>query len=130
MVMEDQELEPRDPAERGPLAGGRVRFRFGDFEMDVGARRLLRGDDVVTLTPKAYQLLALLLRERPAVVTKSEIQEALWPRTYVVEANTPNLVAEIRAALGDSARDPKYIRTSHGVGYAFCGTAFEATRGG
>jgi DNA-binding winged helix-turn-helix (wHTH) protein len=92
--------------------------------MDLGAQLLLRGDEVVSLTPKAYQLLALLLCERPCVVSKREIQEALWPETYVVEANMPNLVAEIRTALGDSAREPKYIRTSHGVGYAFCGAAF------
>jgi hypothetical protein len=79
----------------------------------------------VALTPKAFQLLELLLRRRPAVVSKQEIQDVLWPDTYVVEANVPNLVAEIRTALGDSARTPRYVRTAPGTGYAFDEAAVE-----
>jgi hypothetical protein len=51
------------------------------------------------------------------------LQERVWPATFVAEANLSNLVAEIREALGDSARAPSYIRTAHGFGYAFCGDA-------
>jgi DNA-binding winged helix-turn-helix (wHTH) protein len=102
-----------------------VRFRFGSFELDAGARQLLDEGDAVALTPKAFALLALLLRKRPDVVGKDEILEEIWPEAYVAEANVPNLVAEIRTALHDSARRPTYIRTAHGAGYAFCGAAFE-----
>jgi pSer/pThr/pTyr-binding forkhead associated (FHA) protein len=49
----------------------------------------------------------------------------LWPDTYVLEANVPNLVAEIRTALGDSARTPRYVRTAPGTGYAFDEIAVE-----
>jgi DNA-binding winged helix-turn-helix (wHTH) protein len=102
-----------------------VRFRFGDCELDVAGRLLLRRGEPAGLTPKAFDLLVLLLRKRPEVVSKADILEALWPETYVAEANIPNLIAELRGATGDSARKPRYIRTSHRTGYAFCGTAFE-----
>jgi hypothetical protein len=75
----------------------------------------------VHLTPKAFELLAVLVADRPNVVPKATLLERLWPGTFVVEANVSNLIAEIRAALGDSVRDSKWIRTAHGFGYAFCG---------
>ena len=58
----------------------------------------------------------------PNALTKAALQESLWPDTFVVEANLSNLVAEIRAALEDDVRHPRFIRTVHGFGYAFCGT--------
>jgi hypothetical protein len=70
---------------------------------------------------KAFDLLRLLIERRPAVVSKDEIQSHLWPTTFVSEANLPSLIAEIRTALGDTARQPRFIRTVHGFGYAFCG---------
>ncbi len=51
------------------------------------------------------------------------LQERLWPETFVAEANLSNLVAEIRDALDDEARAPRFVRTVHGFGYAFCGDA-------
>ena len=51
------------------------------------------------------------------------LQQRLWPETFVAEANLSNLVAEIREALGDRARAPRFVRTAHGFGYAFCGDA-------
>ncbi len=102
-----------------------MRFRFGEFELDIGARLLLQGRTPLPLTPKAFALLELLLRRRPEVVPKDELLDALWPDAFVVEANLPNLVAEIRSALGDTARASQYVRTAHGAGYAFCGPAFE-----
>jgi hypothetical protein len=66
-------------------------------------------------------LLTLLVARRPAPVSKIEIRERLWPGTFVSETNLPALVAEIRSALGDDARQPRFIRTLHRVGYAFLG---------
>jgi DNA-binding winged helix-turn-helix (wHTH) protein len=98
-----------------------VSIRFGSFTLDVDTRQLTRARQVIHLSPKAFQLLAALTLERPKVLSKSELQQRLWPDTFVAEANLSNLVAEIRKALGDSGRSPNWIRTAHGFGYAFCG---------
>lgn len=97
------------------LAG--VRVTFGEFLIDSAERQLLRGDSAVHLTGKAFQLLVLLVAERPKVLTKKEIYDTLWPSVYVQEANIKNLVAELRAALADDGDE--MIRTERGVGYAF-----------
>jgi DNA-binding winged helix-turn-helix (wHTH) protein len=99
-----------------------VRIGFGPFALDLGARQLTRDGREIHLTPKAFDLLAALVRERPEVMSKQVLQERLWPGTFVAEANLSNLVAEIRKALGERGR-PVWIRTAHGVGYAFCGDA-------
>jgi DNA-binding winged helix-turn-helix (wHTH) protein len=96
-----------------------MRLRFGDVTFDGGRRLLVRGPDVVRLSPKAFQLLELLLARRPDAVSKADIQEVLWPRTFVSDTNLPALVNEIRNALGDDSREPRFVRTVHGFGYAF-----------
>jgi DNA-binding winged helix-turn-helix (wHTH) protein len=96
---------------------------FGDFKLDSEGRRLLRGGQYVHLSRRAYELLELLVLSRPRAFSKSELQAKLWPDSFVVEANLSNLVAEIRSALGDDRRNPRYIRTVHGFGYAFSGEA-------
>ena len=73
------------------------------------------------MSPKAFDLLCGLVEHRPKVMDKSELHARLWPDTYVVEGNLNVLIGEIRRALGDSPREPRFIRTVHGVGYAFCG---------
>jgi DNA-binding winged helix-turn-helix (wHTH) protein len=96
-----------------------VHATFGECEIDAEARTLVREGRPVHLTPKAFDLLALLVRRGPAVVTKDEITGLLWPDTFVSEANLANLVAEVRQGLGEDARRPRFIRTVHRVGYAF-----------
>jgi len=100
-----------------------VRFRFGAFTLDLESRQLTSGGQEVHLEPKAFELLSALVLERPKALSKTDLQERLWPGTFVAEANLSNLVAEIRAALGDPARAPKFVRTAHGFGYAFCAEA-------
>jgi DNA-binding winged helix-turn-helix (wHTH) protein len=100
-----------------------VSATFGDCLLDGESRLLRRKGKVVHLTPKAFALLELLLARRPAVVKKQEIMHRLWPNTFVVEANVPNLVAEIREAMGDPVERSRFIRTVHREGYAFCGSA-------
>ncbi len=106
-------------------------IRFGPFVLDYATRQLTRDAREIHLAPKAFTLLAALVDARPKVVSKTELQEHLWPATFVAEANLSNLVAEIREALGDRTRAPLFIRTVHGVGYAFCGesTVLAAARG-
>jgi DNA-binding winged helix-turn-helix (wHTH) protein len=97
--------------------------RFGECVLDPSARQLRRAGRAVGLSPKAYELLDFLIATRPRAVSKSELMERLWPSTVVVEANLSNLVAEVREAIGDDARRPRFIRTVHGFGYAFSGDA-------
>jgi DNA-binding winged helix-turn-helix (wHTH) protein len=98
-----------------------MRHRFGDCVFDSATRRLARGGRPVHLSPKAYELLALLLERAPSAVSKEEIQAALWPETFVTDSSLTNAVAQARAAIGDDAREPELIRTVHGFGYAFAG---------
>jgi DNA-binding winged helix-turn-helix (wHTH) protein len=100
-----------------------VTIRFGPFTLDLDTRQLTKEGREIHLAPKAFDLLVTLVLDRPKVLSKSVLQQRLWPETFVVEANLSNLVAEIREALGDRARTPLFIRTAHGFGYAFCGDA-------
>jgi hypothetical protein len=90
-----------------------VKVRFGTMRLDAEARQLFRGSQEVHLSGKAFELLKLLVERRPAALSKAEIKEHLWPDTFVSETNLPTLVTEIRDALGDDARHPRFLRTLH-----------------
>jgi DNA-binding winged helix-turn-helix (wHTH) protein len=105
-------------------------FRFGSFTLDSGSRALLRDGRPVALSPKAFKLLQVLLESRPRAIPKAELHQRLWPDTVVSEVNLPTLIAEIRAAIGDGARAPEFIRTVYGYGYAFFGTVIALSRDG
>jgi DNA-binding winged helix-turn-helix (wHTH) protein len=107
-----------------------VKIHFSPFTLDSDTKQLTRDGRVIHLTPKAFELLETLALERPKVLSKIVLQERLWPDTFVAEANLSNLVAEVREALDDRARAPRFIRTAHGFGYAFCGTATTSGRPG
>jgi DNA-binding winged helix-turn-helix (wHTH) protein len=100
---------------------------FGPFTLDHESRQLLSGVDrqPVHLSPKAYELLRVLVDTRPRAVAKNELHERLWPSTFVSEATLASLVAELREALGERGREARFIRTVHGFGYAFSGLAQE-----
>lgn len=102
-----------------------MKVQFAEFTLDSEARRLSRGDTDVRLSPKAFDLLRLLIERRPNVLDKATIHADIWPRTFVVDANLTVLIAELRRALADNAREPRFIRTIHALGYAFCGEAVE-----
>ena len=105
-----------------------MRIRFGPFVVDCDTRQLMQEGREIHLAPKAFELLVMLLSGRPKVLSKEVLQQGLWPETFVAEANLSNLVAEIREALGDRARAPRFIRTAHGFGYAFSGEAISERR--
>jgi DNA-binding winged helix-turn-helix (wHTH) protein len=96
-----------------------MQMRFGEFVLDTDTRELLRQSAPVHLSPKAFQLLELLLAARPKALAKDTLHHRLWPDTFVVEANLSNLVGELRAAIGDDPRKPRFVRTVHGFGYSF-----------
>ena len=96
-----------------------MQLPFGPFVFDLDRRLLLRHGERVKLTPKAFDLLAILIERRPSAVSKEELYERLWPDTFVGPASLDALIAKIRAALDDSGRDSRYVRTAYGFGYAF-----------
>jgi DNA-binding winged helix-turn-helix (wHTH) protein len=98
-----------------------MRTLFGDCELDTLQRLRFRHGSVKPLSPRAYQLLELLVDRHPEAVAKTELVERLWPATFVSDASLHNLVAEVRSAIGDSPRLPRYIRTIPRYGYAFKG---------
>jgi DNA-binding winged helix-turn-helix (wHTH) protein len=100
-----------------------ARTLFDDCALDPGTRILYRRGQPVHLTPKAFDLLEVLLASRPRAVSKHDLMVALWPGVAVTEGSLANLVSEIRLATGDSASVPRVVRTVHRFGYAFCGEA-------
>jgi DNA-binding winged helix-turn-helix (wHTH) protein len=99
-----------------------VPLRFGEFSLDEDRRQLFREAEPVSLEPKAYELLSLLVARRPKALSKAQIRDVLWPGTFVSESTLAGLVAVVRSALSDDVRQPRFIRTLRGFGYAFCGT--------
>jgi DNA-binding winged helix-turn-helix (wHTH) protein len=97
-----------------------MRLKFEDCVLDLRARQLARGEQIVPLEPKMYELLEVLIKRRPAVVTNNELDELLWPQVYVARTSLTRLVSELRTALGDTPRDSHIIRTVYKTGYAFC----------
>jgi WD40 repeat protein/DNA-binding winged helix-turn-helix (wHTH) protein len=103
--------------------------RFGDCTYDPQRRELRRGEAAVDITTKAFDLLGILIDSRPRVLTKEELRDRLWPGVAVGDTSLAKLVTELRQATGDDAREPRFIRTVHRYGYAFCGDVVEDSLG-
>jgi DNA-binding winged helix-turn-helix (wHTH) protein len=102
-----------------------MRVRFGECVLDSDTRQLSVRGKAVHLSPKAFQFLELLLENRPKALSKGEIHERLWPGTFVSDGALASLLVEVRSAIGDSARQSRFVRTVHRFGYAFSGSAEE-----
>jgi DNA-binding winged helix-turn-helix (wHTH) protein len=96
-------------------------FRFASFSLNAATRQLLRDGREVSLSPKAFQLLLLLVTNRERAISKQELHQSLWPSTFVVETNLASLIAEVRRGLGDDAARPQFVRTIYRFGYRFVG---------
>ena len=95
-----------------------MKIRFADCTLDIDARQLVRGGDDAHLPPKAFELLKLLIENRPRVLQKTELIERIWPGVFVSDASLAKVVSRIRRAIGQKD-DSGIIRTVHGCGYAF-----------
>jgi hypothetical protein len=95
-------------------------LRFGEFSFDSAQRELRRNDTPIHLSRKAFDILGLLIDRRPKVVSKQDLLDQIWEGRAVEEENIKNLIAELRRALDDKSTAPRFIRTVHGIGYAFC----------
>lgn len=94
-------------------------YEFGPFRVDPEKEILLRAGEPIPLQPKTFQILLVLLRHNQEVVTKDDLIKAVWPDTFVEEANLSRNIFMLRKALGESPHDHQYIVTAPGRGYRF-----------
>jgi DNA-binding winged helix-turn-helix (wHTH) protein/TolB-like protein/Flp pilus assembly protein TadD len=105
-------------------------YEFGPFRLEVKERLLLREGEPVPLTPRAFDVLAVLVREHGKLVTKDEFLKEIWPDSFVEETNLPQNVYLLRKALGDEEYTcPKFIETVTRHGYRFIAAVKEVTGG-
>src|SRR3984885_12727833 len=97
-------------------------YEFGAFRIDPARELLLRSDELVPLTSKAFQTLLVLVENSDQVVPKDQLMKTLWPGTFVEESNLTKHISMVRKALGQTAQEHGYIVTVPGVGYRFAET--------
>src|SRR3989442_13410849 len=94
-------------------------YEFGSFRVDARERRLLRGGEVVPLTPKVFDVLLVLVQNRGHILSKDEVMKLVWPNTAVEEGNIARNISTLRNALDERPRESKYIETVPWRGYRF-----------
>src|SRR5215207_5261712 len=94
---------------------------FGPFRLDKADERLLRDSRVIALRPKAFAVLKYLLERPGQLVTKQQLLDAVWPDTFVGDAVLKDSIRQLREALGDDVKSPRFIETAHRRGYRFIG---------
>jgi DNA-binding winged helix-turn-helix (wHTH) protein/Tol biopolymer transport system component len=94
-------------------------LEFGPFRMDLEERVLIRDQETIPLSPKAFETLLVLVQHSERVVLKDDLMKTLWPDTFVEESNLSQHIFQLRKALGEKAHDPQYIVTVPGRGYRF-----------
>lgn len=94
-------------------------YQFGPYRLNLGQRVLTRAGEIIGLTPKAVDILALLVMNAGRVVEKDDLLREVWADTFVEDANLTQNIFILRRALGDDRADPKYIDTVTGRGYRF-----------
>src|SRR3984957_13720120 len=97
-------------------------YEFGPFRIDPARELLLRSEELVPLTSKAFQTLLVLVENSDQVVPKDQLMRTLWPGTFVEESNLTKHISMVRKALGQTAQEHGYIVTVPGVGYRFAET--------
>jgi len=99
-----------------------ARLRFDHFELDEADARLVRAGEPVPLAPKPFAVLCALTRKPDKLVTKNELLDAVWGHRFVTESVLKSAISEVRAALGDDPKQPRYIETVSRRGYRFIAT--------
>jgi TolB-like protein/DNA-binding winged helix-turn-helix (wHTH) protein/Tfp pilus assembly protein PilF len=95
-------------------------YEFGNFRLDAESRKLFRqSGEIVSLTPRVFDLLLTLVENSERVVSKDELFEKVWADCIVEESNLPQSVFVLRKALGESSHNPQFIRTIPSQGYRF-----------
>ena len=96
-----------------------MHVRFADCDLDTDARQLVRGAQEIHLSPKAFELLKLLVEQRPRALSKQELLDKIWPGVFVSDASLARAASEIRDAIDDHSRSDGFLQTVHGFGYRF-----------
>lgn len=94
-------------------------YEFGPFRLEPSERLLLRADQPVSLPPKAFEALLLLVQNSGHVLSRDELMKTLWPDTFVEENNLTQQIALLRRALGEASNGHGYIETVPRLGYRF-----------
>jgi TolB-like protein/DNA-binding winged helix-turn-helix (wHTH) protein/Flp pilus assembly protein TadD len=94
-------------------------YEFGPFRLDPENRIFLRDWHPISLTPKVFDTLVLLVERSGRLVLKDELMTAIWPDSFVEESNLTQTVFMLRKALGETGSDQRYIVTVAGRGYRF-----------
>ena len=94
-------------------------YQFGEFRIDLVRRLLLRNGEPISLTPKVFETLLHLVRNRGKVVAKDDLMAAVWPDTVVEENNLNQNISTLRRTLGETRGENRYIATVPGTGYRF-----------
>jgi DNA-binding winged helix-turn-helix (wHTH) protein/TolB-like protein/Tfp pilus assembly protein PilF len=105
-------------------------YEFGPFRIDLSERQLFRDGEPVSLTPKAFETLLMLVSNRGHIVEKDDLLKEVWKGTFVEEANISRHVWMLRQALGENENDQKYIETVPKRGYRFIANVREVVDGG
>ena len=108
----------------------KVLYEFGPFRVDPANRQLLRENEPIAITPKAFEALLILLRHSPQVISKDDLMKELWPDTFVEEANLSQNIFLLRKALGDSPEGSRYIVTLPRFGYRFAASVHTVEQSG
>jgi eukaryotic-like serine/threonine-protein kinase len=107
----------------------KVVYEFGPFRVDPDKQVLLREGKPIAVTPKTFETLLVLVRRSRDVVTKEELLKAIWPDSFVEEANLTQNIFMLRKALGDTSEERQYIVTLPGRGYRFAAQVRTVTDG-
>ena len=97
----------------------RISFEFGPFKVDSRERSVRRSGKLLPLTPKAFDILLVLIQNPDRILEKGDIMKQVWPDTAVEESNLARNVSTLRKALDDDANNSKYIETVPWRGYRF-----------
>jgi len=104
-------------------------YTFGEFQLDPQKRVLRRGEEPIALTPKAFEVLVLLIQHSGEIVRKDELMKVVWPDSFVEESNLTQTVFMVRKALGETP-DQRYILTIQGRGYRFAAEVKDLSENG
>ncbi|MEM8563665.1 MAG: winged helix-turn-helix domain-containing protein [Pseudomonadota bacterium] len=96
-----------------------MRYSFDTFCLDVDARELRKGDELIELEPQVFRLLLKLIEHRERVLSKDAINELVWSGRPVSDSALTSRIKSLRKALGDNGRAQRLIKTVHGCGYRF-----------
>jgi hypothetical protein len=96
-----------------------VHVRFADCDLDTDARQFVRGAQEIHLSPKAFELLKVLVEQRPRALSKQELLDKIWPGVFVSDASLARAASEVRDAIDDHSRSDGFLQTVHGFGYRF-----------